>query len=88
MINIYKCTFDFSTMEPKSHVVGKTGELEISINKELSEAEINQMKTAEWFISDIAQHLITVHKQRNIILVTVKDITPLEVSKSKNKIKI
>jgi len=74
---IYEVNFDFTVCKPKnSQFIGKSGVLEITTDNPIGEVEMEKFKTDKGFLANIANHLATSMKQKNIFMVTVKSITP------------
>ena len=75
----YECAFDFAVCKPKtSQFIGKGGVIELTTDKPLSSEEVENLKTDKTLLHNIAFNLNTTLKQKNIFMVTVKSITPVE----------
>ena len=73
---IYKCSFDFTVVKPKSsQFIGKSGVIELTTDKPLSKEEIENLKIDKTLLHNIAFDLNQNLKQKNIFDVTVKSIT-------------
>ena len=70
----YNCQFDFTVVKKGSNFIGKSGEVEIETDKELDNEQ--NLKTDKAFQNNIATHLATTMKQKNIFMVTIKNIVP------------
>jgi len=76
----YKCAFDFTIVKPKkSQFIGKSGVIEIETTGELSKEEIDVFKEDKRFLGNIANHLNTVMKQKNVFMVKVNSIEPAQL---------
>jgi|GEM_PF-6759994 len=77
---IYECAFDFTICKPKSsQFIGKNGVIELTTDKPIPDDEIEKLKNDKGLEKDIAYHLNTVMKQKNIFMVKVKSILPTAV---------
>lgn len=73
----YEVNFDFTVVKKNSNFIGKSGAIDLDTDKELDAAEIEYLKKDKGFQVEIANHLATTLKQKNIFMVTVKSITPI-----------
>jgi hypothetical protein len=76
---IYECSFDFTVCKiKKSQFIGKNGSIQLTTDRPISDDEIEKMKNDDQLKANIASHLMVEHKQKNIVMVDIKSITPLE----------
>ena len=74
---VYKCAFDFTIVKPKtSQFIDKSGVVELSTEKPLSNEEIENLKTNKNLLHNIAFDLNENLKQKNIFDIKIKSITP------------
>lgn len=75
----YDCAFDFTICKPKySKFIGKSGVIEIETDNPILENKIEEFKNDKNFLKNIADHLNSVLKQKNVFMVTIKSITPIK----------
>ena len=73
---IYECAFDFMVSYPKkSQIIGKDGVIELTSDEELSEQDIEKLKTDENLLHNIGFDLSKTLKTGHIFSVTIKSIT-------------
>jgi len=75
----YECAFDFTICKPKkSEFIGKSGVIELTTDNPIPEENMEKFKNDQSFLANIAHHLATVHKQKNVFMVKVKSLTLIE----------
>ena len=69
----YECVFDFTICKPKSSkFIGKSGVIELTTEKPLSDDEIENLKTDKTLLHNISFDLNQTLKQKNIFSITIK----------------
>ena len=75
----YECAFDFTICKPKtSKFIGKSGVLELITDRPITETQIDELKNDAAFKKNIAVHLNSTLKQKNIFMITVTSIKPIQ----------
>lgn len=75
----YEVKFDFTIVKPKkSQFIGKSGVINITTDRQMSDEELDDLKRDNDFLRGIIHELNTSLKQKNVFMVTVKTITPCQ----------